>query len=75
MSKKGLLALMALAAMGSLTDPFIPEPVPLTADEKKRRKIARYKMKGLKLFIINGREIWALNEKNAQRKSKTNSHV
>jgi len=44
----------------------------LTAEEKLERFEKLQKSKGLKKFIINGKEIWALNEKRAKEKSIKN---
>lgn len=66
-----LAGMMMAGAGGSETPPrFYKQP--LTDDEKKAAKERQNIAKGLKKFIIHGKVIWALNEKNALKKySKT----
>jgi len=70
-SKLKSLYLMAvgMAAMGNMyQEPLPPRENPIIDWDKAKRNQA--KAKGLKQFFINGKEVWALNEKNAIRKAK-----
>lgn len=45
-------------------------PEPLTPDQIKALRDKQKQNRGLKRFVINGTEIWAINENNAYRKYK-----
>jgi len=73
MSMKSTGILLALALMGSSTantQRYVDDIEPPTDEEKENARIERLKAKGMKEFYINGKTIWALNEKSAIRKSK-----
>ena len=79
MSKKHIQALMAMTAASSmLVGQDIPTYTPKPEDPKQRErrlqreKEKRYKDQGLQLFDIDGKQIWALNRKNAEREAKRN---
>lgn len=59
-------ALAAIIAMTALTNEGNRRNTPSVA--KSISNVLR--AKGLKLFIIDGAEVWAINEKNARRKAK-----
>jgi hypothetical protein len=67
MSKSKALSLMLMAAMMSAGYSQGIEYLPPTKREPTPPK-------GLKKFNIDGKEIWALNLKNAIRKSKINAN-
>ena len=77
MSKKYIQALMAMTAasailVGQDTPTYTPEPEDPKQRERrlKAEKEKRYKDQGMQLFDIDGKQIWALNRKSAERKAK-----
>lgn len=74
MRKAGILLLAAVAMSGAFdqynSNITNDEPEKLTDEEKKQIKEKQNLAKGLKKFIIQGKEIWAMNEKTAIKKYK-----
>lgn len=78
MNLKMLSAIYPFIVMESmkreLEEPRPPIPPKVLAERRKKRleyeDMERKKAQGLKLFNINGVEVWALNQKNAERKAK-----
>lgn len=72
--KKGYLA--AVMALAMMSGDGIPTYTREKEDPKQRErrlkavKEKRYKEQGLQLFDIDGKKVWALNRKNAERKAK-----
>lgn len=70
--KSRLYALELMAAMldGGMsgTTRSVREAEPLTPEQIQKKKEEQWKAQGLKPFNINGKVIWALNEKNAIKK-------
>lgn len=80
MSNKKLKEAMMMLSMASvisgnkysdLEDRLTIENEKLESELKRRsdKKIENNIKKGLKLFLINGKGVWALNQKNAKRKA------
>jgi len=73
-SKGGLIALAAMMIAsaygdyGSSNKTHYEPPTPLTDKELKAIKEKQNLSRGLKKFIIGGKEIWAINEKIAFKK-------
>lgn len=76
-SKGAMLAFMAMAMAsgtsgghwGGLDDIQPAETPERRKSRLEREKIERYKRQGLKEFTIDGKIVWARNEKNAIRKA------
>ncbi len=59
---------LALAAEGVPTPKHKSRRKPKTKVSATEQEVKIKTRKGLKLFVIDGKEIWALNEANARRK-------
>lgn len=69
MSKMKSLGLMyAMAAMMG-GDAFAHRSSHEPVEKKNRKPIVPPKPKGLRMFNVDGVEVWAINEKNARRKA------
>jgi hypothetical protein len=74
MNKKSLITMasMMFLAADSFNHPTRKKEIlnkTLTDDEKRERFEKLQRSKGLKKFFVEGKEIWALNEKRAIEKS------
>lgn len=71
-SKLGFIAAM-LGGLDNSVRPSFSQPKETERERAIRLKASREKIaksNGLKLFTINGKSVWALNEENAIRKLK-----
>ena len=73
-TKRGLVALAAMMMAtaygdyGNIYKTHYEPPLPISDKELKAIKEKQNVSRGLKKFIIRGKEIWAINEKTALKK-------
>jgi len=75
----GMAAMMAAMAYGG-TSGTTPAYEPKETDEERKARFAKAeaesnKEKGLKEFFYNGKSLWALNQKSADKKAKKQGWV
>lgn len=61
---------LSMLAFASTTSAGVDRDIEINAGGGEKNLEAYYVKKGLKRFIIQGKEVWALNKKNAERKAK-----
>ena len=77
-SKLGMMSMFAALAMMGTETPHREREYrePKETDEERKRRIAKAeieqnKAKGLKEFFYGGNSVWALNQKNADKKARS----
>jgi hypothetical protein len=76
-SKLGMMSMFAaLAMMGTETPNRTREYEPKETDEERKRRLAkaeieRNKANGLKEFFYGENSVWAINQKNADKKARS----